>query len=73
MGNNKKWIKIWVSDYNTAQIIKTKLESENIPVHLKYESLGLVYGITVDGLGNVEIEVPSDMSEIAKEIIKFSQ
>jgi hypothetical protein len=41
-----------------AQIYRSKLEALGIPVLLKYESAGLVYGITVDGLGAVHIMVP---------------
>jgi hypothetical protein len=52
-----------------AQIIKGRLESEGIPVLLSYESAGLVYGITIDGLGEVKVMVPRDLVEEAKEIL----
>ena len=41
------------------------LESEEIPVLLRYESAGEVFGITVNGLGKVDILVPktSQMSQ----------
>jgi len=39
-------------------LIKGMLESNGIPVLLKYESLGPVYGLTIDGLGQVEVQVP---------------
>jgi len=52
-----------------AQIIKGRLESEGIPVLLSYESAGLVYGFTVDGLGEVKIMVPRDLADEAKEIL----
>jgi hypothetical protein len=52
-----------------AQIIKGRLESEGIPVLLSYESAGLVYGLTVDGLGEVKIMVPQHLAEEAKEIL----
>ena len=52
-----------------AQIIKGRLESEGIPVLLSYESAGLVYGITVDGLGQVKIMVPRKLEEEAREIL----
>ena len=47
----------------TANIIKAHLESEGIPVLLQYESLGIVYGVTVDGLGQVRILVPRELAE----------
>lgn len=52
-----------------AQIIKGRLESEGIPVMLRYESAGLVYGLTIDGLGQVEVQVPSSLAQDAKEIL----
>lgn len=52
-----------------AQIIKGRLESEGIPVMLRYESVGPVYGLTIDGLGQVEIRVPSALAAEAKDIL----
>lgn len=52
-----------------AQIIKGRLESEGIPTVLRYESAGLVYGLTIDGLGQVEVQVPSSLAQDAKEIL----
>jgi hypothetical protein len=53
-----------------AQVMKTHLESEGIPVLLKSESLGKIYGFVVDGLGAVKILVPREFAEAAKQIIK---
>ena len=53
-----------------ASIIKSHLESEGIPVMLQYESVGRVFGLTVDGLGEIRILVPQALVERAKEIIK---
>ena len=52
-----------------AQIIKGRLENEGIPVLLQYESAGIVYGITVDGLGQVKVQVPSSLAQNAKDIL----
>jgi len=52
-----------------AQIVKGRLETEGIPAMLRYESAGLVYGLTIDGLGQVEIQVPSSSAQHAKEIL----
>lgn len=41
-----------------AELVKGMLEVNGIPALLKYESLGPVYGLTVDGLGQVEVQVP---------------
>lgn len=59
-----------VQGQEIASIIKSHLESEGIPVLLKYESAGIIYGITVDGIGEVKILVPKDLAEEAKKIIQ---
>jgi hypothetical protein len=48
-----------------AEIVKGFLESEEIPATLSYESAGAVYGLTVDGLGEVRVEVPSAYAAVA--------
>ena len=54
----------------TAQVMKAHLESEGIPVLLQYESMGTVYGVTMDGLGAVKILVPQEYAEEARQILK---
>ena len=53
-----------------ASIIKSHLECEGIPVMLQYESVGRIFGLTVDGLGEIRILVPQGLVERAREIIK---
>jgi hypothetical protein len=53
-----------------ADVIKSHLESEGIPVLLQYESAGIIYGITADGIGEVKILVPAECAEEAREIIQ---
>ncbi|UCC86010.1 MAG: DUF2007 domain-containing protein [Anaerolineales bacterium] len=55
-----------------AEIIKGKLESNDIPVLLQYESLGPVMGLTVDGLGQVRVLVPEEKAEIARILLEES-
>jgi len=62
-------VTVYVATQMEAQIIKGRLESEGIPVLLNYESDGLVYGITVDGLGEVKVMVPKRLAEEAREIL----
>ena len=52
-----------------AEVIRGRLEVEGIPAILKYESLGIIYGLTMDGLGQVEVKVPLKYAESAGEII----
>ncbi len=51
-----------------AQILKTKLDSDGIPCMLKYDSIGMLLGITTDGLGKVKVMVPDEFLERAREI-----
>jgi len=53
-----------------AQVIKTKLEEAGIPALLKYDSLGPIYGFTVDGLGEVRVLVPARHADAARALIK---
>ncbi len=52
-----------------AQVIKGKLASVGIPALLKYESLGPVFGITVNGLGNVKVLVPKAREQAARQAL----
>ena len=53
-----------------AHIYKSKLEAAEIPVLLKYESAGPVFGITVDGLGRVDIMVPESFADEATIVLQ---
>ena len=52
-----------------AEIIKSKLESFQIPVLLKYEAAGRIFGITMNGLGKVKIMVPASLFAEAKKVL----
>jgi hypothetical protein len=56
--------------WHVAQIYKSKLEAAGVPVLLKYEALGLVYGITVDGLGQVRVMVPKEYATEAEALLE---
>lgn len=53
----------------SAEVIRAKLEAAGVPVMLKYESAGLVLGLTVDGLGLVQVQVPEDWEADALDLI----
>ena len=72
MSEREQLATVYTARYMEAQIIKGRLESEGIPVLLSYESAGLVYGITIDGLGEVKVMVPKRLAEEAKEILEIS-
>lgn len=63
---------MYIAKQIEAHVIKGRLESEGIPVLLSYESAGLVYGLTVDGLGEVRVMVPKQLAEEAREILGVS-
>jgi len=69
MSLEKQLVTVRTASYLEAQIIKGRLESEGIPVLLSYESAGLVYGLTIDGLGQVKIMVPEHLADEAREIL----
>jgi len=52
-----------------AELYRSKLTAWGIPVLLKYESAGPVFGITVDGLGEVAIMVPAELAAEAVELL----
>lgn len=52
-----------------AEVVKGKLEAAGIPVMLKYDSASLVFGLTVDGLGMVEVQVPEEYAEDAEALV----
>jgi len=52
-----------------AEVIKGKLQSAGIPALLAYESVGPIYGLTVDGLGLVRVQVPQRFAEDALALI----
>lgn len=70
MVGKEKLVTIYTAKQIEAQIIKGRLENEGIPVLLSYDSSSLVFGFTVDGLGEVKIMVPERFAEQAREILK---
>ncbi|UCH97190.1 MAG: DUF2007 domain-containing protein [Candidatus Aminicenantes bacterium] len=67
---SKEGIELLVVDgLMEAEIIKSKLENFEIPCMLKFEAVGRLLGITSDGLGKVQVMVPPEYLEKAKEIL----
>ncbi len=52
-----------------AQVVKAKLEAAGVPALLRYESAGPILGLTVDGLGLVEVQVPEAWADDALALI----
>ncbi|MFA7463062.1 MAG: DUF2007 domain-containing protein [Anaerovoracaceae bacterium] len=53
-----------------AGIVAGRLEAEGIPVHLDYEVASIIYGLTLDGLGRVNVLVPEDRLAAARRILE---
>jgi len=54
-----------------AEMIESLLEAEGIDVELVQESIGhTIYPVTVDGLGRVQIFVPKNKVDEAREWLK---
>ena len=52
-----------------AEIVRGRLEAEQIPAVLVYESVGQVFGLTMDGLGQVQVKVPEQFADAARDIV----
>ncbi|HOK05565.1 MAG TPA: DUF2007 domain-containing protein [Syntrophales bacterium] len=58
MEEEERWIKVYsASGMVEARIVAGRLETDGIETVLKYDAAGPIYGITVDGLGEVKIMV----------------
>jgi hypothetical protein len=54
--DEEKWeVACTASGMTNAHIVLGRLKTEGIPAKLKYEVVGAIYAITIDGLGKVEI------------------
>jgi len=60
-------VRVW--GRNEAEVVKSRLAAEGVPAILKGEALGDLYGITVDGLGAIEIWVPVFRLDEARTIL----
>jgi hypothetical protein len=69
VGGKSKLVSVFCGNYLQAQIVKGRLESEGVPSLLRYEGAGLVYGVTVDGLGEARVMVPEALAEEAEAIV----
>jgi len=52
-----------------AQQVKAFLEAHDIPSEIRGESVGAIYGYTLDGLGAVRILVPSSLVDAALDLL----
>ncbi len=70
MSGESKLTVVCIAKYLEAHILKGRLENEGIPAMLQYESTGVIFGLTADGLGEAKILVPEDLAEAAMQILQ---
>ena len=71
--DEEKWeVACRASGMTNANIIAGRLETEGIPTRLKYEAVGAIYAITIDGLGEVKVMVPESLLDKAREVLSRS-
>jgi hypothetical protein len=70
LSDNTEFTTVYVaSSQPEAEIIRGRLKCEDIPAILRYEAAGIIYGLTVDGLGQVEVRVPPHLAKRAREVL----
>jgi hypothetical protein len=68
--DEEKWeVAYTASGITNANIVVGRLETDGIPTRLKYEAVGTIYAITIDGLGKVDVLVPANYLEKAREVL----
>jgi hypothetical protein len=75
MMEEMKWEKLTeVFGHLEADVIKSFLEAEGVPVELFQESVGRhIYPTTIDGLGRVQLFVPKEKAEEARRLLDAYQ
>ena len=70
MQKNEKMVEVYQAQNGMeAQVIKSLLESFNIPCFLKSNAAPSVHVLTMDGMGEVKIMVLESLAEKARELI----
>ena len=52
-----------------AHVAKSKLEAAGIPALLSYQAASLIFGLTVDGIGEVRVMVPHRFASEARDVL----
>ena len=73
MGEEGELVVVFVSQGPLqAEMAKGKLEAQGIPVMLRFQAIGRVLGLTVDGLGRVDVLVPATYEATARDVLEES-
>ena len=66
-GTEPKLVEVYTSQGHLgAHVAKSKLATVGIPALLSYDAASLIFGITVDGIGEVRVMVPEQYAAEAK-------
>ncbi len=67
------WEVIYVaSNRMEAEVIRGRLQSEDIPVVLSGEAVGTVFGLATGPLAQVEVLVPAPLAERARDVLSIT-
>ncbi len=70
MQSNEKMVQVYdAPNAMEAQVIKSLLESFNIPCFLKSNAAPSVHVLTMDGMGEVKVMVLKSLAKKARELI----
>ena len=68
-GSDQEPVVVWeAANLMEAQVVKGRLESEEIPAFIRGEALGAIYGLTAVGLARADVLVPAPLATKALEI-----
>jgi hypothetical protein len=67
------WVSVAEVQSMEAEILKAALDSAEIPVVLRGDIAGRLYGITASDLGTVKVLVPPERAEEATALIQSSE
>ena len=56
-----------------AAIVQGRLQAADIPSLLAYESVGQVYGFSLNSLGQVQVKVPAAFAPQAQELLASTE
>lgn len=69
-GGESPYVTVYVAaSLPEAHVVKGRLETEDIPVLLRYESGSTVFGLVGGGLGSVEVQVSRPLEERARTVL----
>ncbi|GFN24048.1 MAG: DUF2007 domain-containing protein [Thermoanaerobacteraceae bacterium] len=66
----ERWVVVAATLPVEASLMKGLLESAGIPVRLRGEAIGRLYGLNLGPLGEVEVLVPEGKAAQAREILE---